>query len=245
MMIALFTDFGSRDPYLGQVKAVLLAQAPAVPIVDLLNDVPDYNPHAGAHLLAALAGHVPGPAVFFAVVDPGVGTPRDGVVMEIDGAWFVGPDNGLLSVLSGRLGGGRIWRIHWRPEGASSTFHGRDIFAPIAASLARGDFPAEKLEQKARLDVEFDTGDLARIIYLDHYGNAWTGLRAGAWPAGTRLRVGTSELARAATFGDVGRGEPFWYVNSVGLVELAVNRGSAEKNLDLKLGDQIALLRPN
>ena len=245
MMIALFTDFGSRDPYLGQVKAALHAQAPAVPIVDLLNDVPDYNPHAGAHLLAALAGHVSAPAVFFAVVDPGVGAPRDGVVMEIDGAWFVGPDNGLLSVLSGRLGGGRIWRIHWRPEGASPTFHGRDIFAPIAASLARGDFPAEKLEQKARLDVEFDTGDLARIIYLDHYGNAWTGLRAGAWPAGTRLRVGTSELARAATFGDVGRGEPFWYVNSAGLVELAVNRGSAEKNLDLKLGDQIALLRPN
>ncbi len=244
-MIVLFTDFGSRDPYLGQVKAVLHAQAPGIPLLDLLNEVPDYNPHAGAHLLAALASQLPLPAVFFAVVDPGVGTPRDGVVLEAGGVWFVGPDNGLLSVLAGRQGQVRIWRISWRPERVSPTFHGRDIFAPIAAALARGEFPARKLVEKTRLDVEFDLADLARVIYIDHYGNAWTGLRAAAWAPGTRLRIGDSELTRAETYGEVGRGEPFWYVNSAGLAEVAVNRGNAARQLGLGVGDPVTVLRPS
>ena len=244
-MIVLFTDFGSRDPYLGQIKAVLHAQAPGIPLLDLLNEVPDYNPHAGAHLLAALASQLPLPAVFFAVVDPGVGTPRDGIVLEAGGAWFVGPDNGLLSVLAGRQGQARIWRISWRPERVSPTFHGRDIFAPIAAALARGEFPAQKLAEKTRLDVEFDLADLARVIYIDHYGNAWTGLRAAAWAPSTRLRIGGSELTRAETYGEVDRGEPFWYVNSAGLAEVAVNRGNAATQLGLGVGDPVTVLRPS
>lgn len=244
-MIALFTDFGSRGPYLGQVKAVLHAQAPGVPIIDLLNEVPDYNPHAGAHLLAALAARVPLPAVFLAVVDPGVGTPRDGVALQAGGAWFVGPDNGLLSVLAGRQAGVRVWRIFWQPADAAPTFHGRDIFAPIAAALARGEFPAERLAEKTRLDVEFDIADLARILYIDHYGNAWTGLRADGCPPGTRLQAGAVELARAETFADVGRGEPFWHANSAGLVEIAVNRGDAAGQLGLRVGDLVTVLRPS
>ena len=244
-MIVLFTDFGSRDPYLGQVKAQLHAHAPAVPQLDLLNEVPDYNPHAGAHLLAALAPQVPRPAVFLAVVDPGVGTPRDAVVLEAGGSWYVGPDNGLLSVLAARQGQTHVWRITWQPESLAPTFHGRDLFAPIAAALAKGEFPAQRLAEKARLEVEFDPGDLARVIYVDHYGSAWTGLRAGTWAPGTRLRVGGREYARAATYGAVDRGEPFWYVNSVGLAEVAVNRGHAATQLGLKVGDAVAVLRPS
>ncbi len=244
-MIALFTDFGCRDPYLGQVKAVLLAQAPGVPVIDLLNEVPNYNPHAGAHLLAALAPCVAVGTVFFAVVDPGVGTPREGVVVESAGSWFIGPDNGLLSVLAARRGGARVWRIRWQPEQASLTFQGRDVFAPLAAELARGDFPAAKLEAKARLDVEFDAGDLPRVIYVDHYGNAWSGMRAAAWPRGTRLAAGATELAQAETFAAVGRGEAFWYLNSVGLAEVAVNRGDAAATLGLRVGDPVAVMRPN
>ena len=144
-MIVLFTDFGVRDPYVGQVKARLAEHAPGQPIIDLLHEVPDFNPHAGAHLLAAFAAGFPPGSVFLAVVDPGVGTPRDAVVAMAGGRWFVGPDNGLLSVVSARHPDTRLWRITWQPKGLSATFHGRDLFAQIAAEIARGEFPADKL----------------------------------------------------------------------------------------------------
>src|SRR5512139_2298729 len=112
-LILLFTDFGLRDPYVGQVKARIAELAPAQLVVDLLHEVPDFNPHAGADLLAAFAdGFQPG-SVFLAVVDPGVGTPRNAVVVMAGGRCFVGPDNGLLSVLAARHSDTRVWRITW------------------------------------------------------------------------------------------------------------------------------------
>lgn len=239
-MIVLFTDFGSRDPYVGQVKARLHEQAPGVAVVDLLHEVPDFNPHAGAHLLAALALQFPASSVFLAVVDPGVGTPRGTVVLEADGRWFVGPDNGLLSVLAARAQRVRLWRIVWRPETLSATFHGRDLFAPIAAALARGDFPHDKLDRVDQLGVEFDAGDLPRVIYVDHYGNAWTGIR-GASSAAT-VRAAGHDFRHAETFGAADKGTALWFVNSAGLVELAVNRGSAGAKYGLKVGDPVQVL---
>ncbi|MFZ5575020.1 MAG: SAM hydrolase/SAM-dependent halogenase family protein [Pseudomonadota bacterium] len=240
-MIVLFTDFGSRDPYVGQVKARLHREAPGVPIVDLLHEVPDFNPHAGAHLLAALAPQFPVGSVFLAVVDPGVGTPRGTVVLEADGNWFVGPDNGLLSVLAGRAGATRIWRIVWRPAALSATFHGRDLFAPVAGEIARGDFPHDKLASVDALGVVFDAGDLPRVIYIDHYGNAWTGIRAAS-PAAL-VRAGGHDFRYAESFGFAGKGTGCWFVNSVGLVELALNRGSAAATYGLKVGDPVAVQR--
>ena len=155
-MIVLFTDFGVRDPYVGQVKARLAEHAPAQQVVDLLHEVPDFNPHAGAHLLAAFAPGFPPGSVFLAVVDPGVGTPRDAVVVLAGGNWFVGPDNGLLSVVAARHSDTRLWRITWQPDALSATFHGRDLFALIAADIARGEFPDDKLEAVDALKVEFD-----------------------------------------------------------------------------------------
>lgn len=242
-MIVLFTDFGTRDPYVGQVKARLAEGAPAHVVVDLLHEAPDFNPHAGAHLLAAFAGGFPPGTVFLAVVDPGVGTPRDAVVVLADGRWFVGPDNGLLSVIAARASDVRIWRIVWRPDALSATFHGRDLFAVIAAEIARGEFPTGKLAARDRLTVEFDAGDLPRVIYVDHYGNAWTGVR-GVPPA-TRVHAAGALFRHSESFGFVGRGEGFWFVNSVGLVELAVNRGSAAAHFGLKLGDPVEVQRLN
>lgn len=240
-MIVLFTDFGSRDPYVGQVKARLHEHAPAVPVVDLLHEAPDFNPHAGAHLLAALAPQFPTGSVFLAVVDPGVGTPRGAVALEADGRWFVGPDNGLLSVLAARAGDVRIWRIVWRPEALSATFHGRDLFAPIAGAIAGGAFPHDRLDRVDQLGVEFDAGDLPRVIYVDHYGNAWTGIR-GASP-GARVSAAGHDFAHAESFGFAGKGAGCWLVNSVGLVELAVNRGSAAASCGLKVGDPVQVQR--
>lgn len=242
-MIVLFTDFGTRDPYVGQVKARLAEGAPAHVVVDLLHEAPDFNPHAGAHLLAAFAGGFPPGAVFLAVVDPGVGTPRDAVVLLAGGRWFVGPDNGLLSVIAARSSDTRIWRIVWRPDALSATFHGRDLFAVIAAEIVRGEFPTGKLAAQDRLTVEFDAGDLPRVIYIDHYGNAWTGVRGV--PANTRVRAAGALFKHSESFGFVGRGEGFWFVNSVGLVELAVNRGSAAAHFGLKVGDPVEVQRLN
>lgn len=242
-MIVLFTDFGTRDPYVGQVKARLAEGAPAHVVVDLLHEVPDFNPHAGAHLLAAMAGGFPPGTVFLAVVDPGVGTPRDAVVVLASGRWFVGPDNGLLSVLAARAGDAKIWRIVWRPEALSATFHGRDLFAVVAADIARGAFPDAKLVAQEKLTVEFDAGDLPRVVYIDHYGNAWTGVRTV--PPNTRVRAAGEAFKHSESFGFVGRGEGFWFVNSVGLVELAVNRGSAAAQFGLKVGDPVEVQRLN
>ncbi len=242
-MIVLFTDFGVRDPYVGQIKARLTQHAPAEPVIDLLHEVPDYNAHAGAHLLAAFAGVFPAGSVFLAVVDPGVGTPRAAVVVSAGGRWFVGPDNGLLSVLAARHEDARVWRIVWRPNDLSPTFHGRDLFAQVAAEIARGDFPADKLKPSERLEVEFDAGDLARVIYIDHYGNAWSGLRGV--PTDARVSVGGEAFPRSDCFGFVERGAGFWFINSVGLLEFAVNRGSAAETYGLKVGDAVQVQRLN
>ena len=230
---------------MGQVKARLLALAPAQPIVDLLHEAPAYNAHASAHLLAAFAPtFVPG-TVFLAVVDPGVGTLRDGVVVLSGGHWYVGPDNGLISIVAERNREAKLWRIVWQPEAISPTFHGRDLFAVIAAEIASGNFPSDKLSEIAKLNVEFDAEDLARVIYLDHFGNAWTGIRGDGLPKNIRAIAKGASFSYSESFGFVARGEGFWFVNSVGLVELAVNRGNAAQNFGLGVGDSVQIQRPN
>lgn len=244
-MIALFTDFGTHDPYVGQVKARVAEYAPGQTVVDLLHQAPDYNAHAGAHLVAALATGFPPGTVFVCVVDPGVGTLRDGVVLAAGGHWFVGPDNGLLSVVAARHADSKIWRIQWQPEGVSSTFHGRDIFAVIAALIAKGEFPSDKLAEKSGLGVEFDAGDLARVIYIDHFGNAWTGIRSINVAASSRVTAKQHTFRYAESFGFVGKGEGFWFGNSVGLLELAVNRGHVGNQMNIKLWDEVQVIKPN
>ncbi|MDP2835191.1 MAG: SAM-dependent chlorinase/fluorinase [Pseudomonadota bacterium] len=240
-MLVLFTDYGWRDPYVGQVKAVLATHAPGVAVIDLLHAVPDFNPHAGAHLLAALCRDLPAGAVVLAVVDPGVGGPREAVVVAADGRFFVGPDNGLLSVLAGRAQATRTWRIAWQPANCSDSFHGRDLFAPIAAWIAAGNFPADKLTEVDGLQVRFDTAELPRILYIDHYGNAWSGIRGGLAETGSGIEVKGNVLPWRRVFVEAGKGEAFWHVNSSGLIEIAVNRGSAAEKLGLKVGDPVRL----
>ncbi|ACI99841.1 SAM hydrolase/SAM-dependent halogenase family protein [Rhodospirillum centenum] len=254
-MILLFTDFGIAGPYVGQMHAVLRAAAPGRPVVDLMHDAPAFEPLRAGHLLAALvestaaalagAGAVPAdPPVHLAVVDPGVGTERRPVVLRTPAGWFVGPDNGLFAPLLHRAGGAqaegvRAWSIDWRPASLSASFHGRDLFAPVAARLARGEPPPGTPLSPAALVGAGAPGDLAEVIWLDAYGNAWTGLRAGALPDGAVLEAGGRRLRRAHTFGEVPAGEAFWYANSSGLVEIAVNCGNAAALLGLDPGSPV------
>ena len=240
-MIALFTDFGLAGPYTGQMKAVLHRLAPGVPVIDLFADAPSRNPKAAADLLAAYAAWFPAGTVFLCVVDPGVGGARAALTIEADGRWYVGPDNGLFELVRRRSRVARAFEITEQPPDLSASFHGRDLFAPAAARLARGETP-----QMAARDPAFGRyrdwpDDLAEIVYVDHYGNAMTGLRASAVPANAALRVGGTRIARARTFSDASAGTPLWYENSNGLAEIAVNLGRADEVLGLRVGTPLTV----
>ncbi len=240
-MIFLFTDFGAADLYVGQVKAVLHQYAPDARVVDLLHEAPAFNMKASAHLLAALAGQIPAGSVTLAVVDPGVGGARKPAAVLADGRWFVGPDNGLLSVVAARAKKAETFAIGWKPESLSASFHGRDLFAPVAAMIAGGSRKAAKLGKKTKLAENLGGDDLAEVIYVDHYGNSMTGLRASALPRDRRLVVEGRWIARARVFSEVPAGEMFWYENSLGLAEIAVNGASAAVRLGLRVGQPVAV----
>jgi S-adenosyl-L-methionine hydrolase (adenosine-forming) len=270
-MIVLFTDFGAEGPYVGQMKAVLVQGAPGVPIVDLQHDAPAHDPRAAAYLLAALAPEFPAGSVFLAVVDPEVGGARRPLVVEADGRHFVGPDNGLFAILARRAGAPRCWTIDDKPARLSPTFHGRDLFAPVAARLAAGgaSTPVHWSGTKAMPDASPPGGvaalshmfgaqsapgadadiasvmrpdwpdDLGQVIYVDRFGNAVTGVRASTLAPGVRARAGGRMLGFARTFSDMPAGQGFWFANSNGLAEIAVNQGRADKVLGLGVGSPI------
>jgi S-adenosyl-L-methionine hydrolase (adenosine-forming) len=164
------------------------------------------------------------------------------VVVEADGQWFVGPDNGLFSVVAARAAHSRAWRIMWRPADLSASFHGRDLFAPMAAWVSKGSLPADKLAETAGLDVQLNADDLAEVIYIDHYGNVLTGLHSQALSRNARVRIGASEVAFARTFAEAPAGAGFWYGNSIGLLEVAVNRGHAASQLGIRVGDRVQVI---
>lgn len=240
-MIVLFTDFGREDPYVGQLHAVLVQQAPQVPVVDLFHGVPTFDIRAGAYLLPAYAGAFPQNSVFLCVVDPGVGTARAAVVLQADGRWYVGPDNGLFHILARRAHAQQTHLITWRPAHLSASFHGRDLFAPIAAILARGEWPpCEPTELTVPAGPQWPD-DLAQVLYIDHYGNAVTGLRTATLSANRILKIGKHRLRYQRVFADAPAGEGFWYENANGLAEIAVNQGRADKVLQLCLGDTVTI----
>lgn len=238
-MIVLFTDFGAGGPYLGQMHAVLTRHAPDVPVIDLFTDAPAFDAKASAYLLAAYAGEFATGDVFVCVVDPGVGGARAPLVVEAEGRWYVGPDNGLLAIVARRAqtaGAAQAWEITWRPEHLSASFHGRDLFAPVAAELAGGTLPPS---QPRHAPVEDWPDDLAEIVYVDGYGNAITGIRGEVLAPENVLRAGERQIRKARTFCDVAPGEAFWYENANGLAEIAVNCGRADETLGLSVGSEI------
>ncbi len=241
-MIVLFTDFGWHGPYVGQMKAVIHQNAPGVDIVDLLHDVPTFDILAGSYLLDALYREFPKDSVFLSIVDPGVGNPeRLPCIVKVDGYTFVGPDNGLFSVVAKRAKEVEWWDIGWKPEHLSSSFHGRDLFAPVAAALARGEMPASKERDPAtRIDPEL-LEDLYNIIYIDHYGNCMTGIHADSLSDEHEIQIGKVSVQKAITFSSVPKGRAFWYKNSCGLVEVAINKNSAKNTLGVNVGDKIGV----
>ena len=240
-MIVSFTDFGFHGPYTGQMKAVLHQMAPGVPVIDLFADAPVNNPKASAYLLAAYAAWFPPQTIFLCVVDPEVGGARPPVIVEADGRWYVGPGNGPFELVQRRASETRSWTIDWRPERLSASSHGRDLFAPVAAMLACGE-PPPGHPRRDGADRRTDwPEDLGAIIYVDHFGNAMTGLRAAMLREGARLAAAGRVLESATTFSDRPPGAAFWYQNSNGLAEIAVNRGRADE-LGLAIGSPVEIV---
>lgn len=242
-MIFLFTDFGLEGPYIGQMKAVLQRTAPHVPVFDLFADAPDRRPMEAAYLLAAYVESCPAGSHFLCVVDPGVGGNRPPVALRADGAWFVGPGNGLFELVHRRAFKVESYQIEWRPQKMSASFHGRDLFAPVMGWLAGGASAAEAGLVPGSVPRFSDwPDDLPSVIYQDRYGNLMTGIRYATIARSSRLRLGESEIGWAETFSAAPGGQPFWYGNSSGLVEIAVNGASAANRLMAGVGSRMEII---
>jgi len=256
--IGLITDFGLADPYVGQMRAVLARKAPGCLAVDITHDVAPFNVAQAAFFLAASYEHFPADAVILAVVDPGVGTDRGIVGLDIDGRLLLAPDNGLLALALQNAWAARIRAFDLSvamdaPSRVSHTFHGRDVFAPLAAWLALGGNPGElgrEVDPQTLVSLPWSHPDirpgLARghVLHIDRFGNCVLNLEAGSLgtPAGLRLTAPAGgKLTYARTYGDMPEGDPGLLEGSQGFLELAVNQRSAAKRFGLSMGDAVEL----
>jgi len=252
-LITLTTDFGLVDPWVGIMKGVIATRAPGVQVVDVSHGIPPQDVLAGALVLRHAVPWFPRGTIHVAVVDPGVGGPRRALCVETESALLVGPDNGLLSLAAPPGSVRRIVeltneRFHVAPR--SGTFHGRDVFAPVAAALAMGTDAGALGAARDDLErltvpapVRHGTTLEAQVIYVDHFGNLVTNVagdsvasdRVSISIAGTRIRgIATSYTAAA-------RGALVAVVNSWNLIEIAVRDGSARDHLGVAAGAPITL----
>jgi S-adenosylmethionine hydrolase len=252
VIVTFLSDYGPGDEYAGIVVGVIARIAPEVRVIDLGHGVPPQDVRTGARRLARALPFTPA-GVHLAVVDPGVGGPRKALALRTadEDRLLVGPDNGLLIGAAERFGGVAeavdVGDSPWRLEPVSATFHGRDIFGPVAAHLARGE-PLESagtpldpatLERLPQLSPRHD-GErrIVHVVEIDGFGNVITD---GELPARASVRIGDHDVTVARTFGDVAAGQLVLYTDSSGALALAVNGGSAAQRLGVRTGDELEL----
>jgi S-adenosylmethionine hydrolase len=246
-VITLLTDFGTADGYVGEMKGVLASRAAGAALVDVAHDLAPHDVDGARLALARYWRRFPTGTVHVVVFDPGVGGARAALAVESEGRWLVGPDNGVLS--PALLHAGMRCVSLPIPAGASSTFHGRDVFAPAAAQLAQGialDALGEPFgDPVIRRTPEATRGEdgavVGAVITIDRFGNAVTNLMARR---GGVIVVGDRRLPLARSYGDVATGAPVALVGSSGLVEIALREGSAAAQLGLARGSVVTLLPP-
>lgn len=245
-VITLLTDFGTADGYTAEMKGVLVRLAPGAQIVDLAHDIPPGDIAAGAYSLGRAWRTFPAGTVHLAVVDPGVGTERLAIAATAGGHRFVAPDNGLLTHVLPKRGFEAVsLTAH---ADASSTFHGRDVFAPAAAALARGE-PISRLGHGVAEPVRLPAARIERrgtriigtVVHVDRFGTLITNIPGERVDVSAPVRVGAYDAPMRATFGDVPSGEIVAFVGSGGMVEIAVRDGRADKVLGLSRGAEVAV----
>lgn len=264
--VAILTDFGLRDPSVGICHGVILSADPTIPIIDITHSVERQDVRAGSLALAEAAPFMPAGCVFAAIVDPGVGSSRRALAVGTgDGSIFVGPDNGLLIPALGLRGGAvsafEISRSPWRLEPVSATFHGRDLFAPVAAKLACGESLAEAGERIDHTELAADhtsghdathwEGEslVTAVLDIDQFGNVRLAARASdldeidedrriAIVAGERRQ----EAIAANSYAYGGADDLLLIEDSAGWLSLAVNRADASRALGIAVGERVELI---
>ena len=238
--VALLTDFGA-GPYIGQIRLLLAATAPSLAVIDLIADLTPFRPDLAGYLLPGLLRGMPPGTLYLCVVDPGVGSERGILAARIGSDWLLAPDNALLAplLLQSAEREPALFRVDWRPATASASFHGRDVFTPIAQRIIAGRLPRARPMRMADMVGVGMSPSLAAVCYVDPYGNALTGMPARAVPPNAVISVGGARVARARTFSDVPVDTAFWYENAFGLLEIAVNQGRADTRLGLVPGASI------
>jgi len=257
-ILTLTTDFGLGDHFVGTMKGVILGICPQVQIVDISHGVTPFEIGEGAYLIAQAYRYFPKKTVHVVVVDPGVGTARRPILMEAAGQYFVAPDNGVLSLVLAREAGAKFRLIsnakYFLPQ-VSTTFHGRDIFAPMAAHLAAG-VPAARIGKRIEdyLKPGFDKPHregkrtwMGRILKIDRFGNVITnfhvddfgdlGLRSFSFAFGP-----VTVTAMARNYAERAPGELFAILGSSGYYEVSVSQGSAAKAIGCETGASIELM---
>jgi S-adenosylmethionine hydrolase len=259
VVIALFTDFGTRDAYVAQLKGAILSIHPTAHLVDLTHEVQAFDVRAAAYVLDAAARYFPAHTIVVAVVDPGVGTARRPVLLTTQAEkYYVGPDNGLFTRIIEREGLQAAHMLtqsaYFRPQ-VSATFHGRDLFGPVAAHLARGIAPAQfgpPLAELVRLPYarpqRLGQTIIGEVLHLDHYGNIATNIPAamltdlvpGQWLTLT-LAARTYSLPFVETYGTGPQEQLVCLINSNDTCEIALPHGSAAACLAVQVGERVVL----
>jgi S-adenosylmethionine hydrolase len=257
MLITLTTDFGLHDPFVGIMKGIIAGINPKVGVVDLTHGIPAQNVMAGALTLRYSIRYFPRGTIHVAVVDPGVGSTRRPLLIECDGNYFIGPDNGLLSLACRNKTACHIVQLsnteyHLQPK--SATFHGRDIFAPVSAHLSLGVAPAafgDRLEDFVTMAfpkvVRQGHAITGEIIYIDTFGNLFTNVEQHdlTGPAGKRFEIRLGKIrvpGVAPNYAAASPGEFVAVINSWGVLEIAVNRGNAQQRTGAMIGDKVELI---
>ena len=255
-LVALTTDFGTVDPWVGIMKGVLATRAPEARVVDLTHGVPPQNVLAGALVLRSALPWFPPGTIHVAVVDPGVGSERRPICVETARELLVGPDNGLLSLAAASAPPVRVYHLkegRFFPSPRSTTFHGRDVFAPVAAALATGTRPSDLGPQILDMHVlqvpepRREAGAIrGEVIYVDHFGNLITNVSQTlltnfpAEPTSISIR-GTRVAGISPSYAAAGPGQPVAVVNSWNHLEIAIRDGSAAASLGARVGDEVVV----
>jgi S-adenosylmethionine hydrolase len=258
-VVTLTTDFGLKDPFVGVMKGQLLVRHPAIRIVDLTHDVLAHWPAEAGFWLARSFRYFPAGTVHVAVVDPGVGSARDIAAVEGEGHLFLAPDNGLLAGVIESAAGVTLRRVESRVLGeigigtVSATFHGRDVFAPLAAELAAGRLqPADLGPRVPELipgwleEPTVGSGQVTgTVVTVDHFGNLITNIDASFLAALSQpaVRLAGRELPLRKTYSNVRPGEYLALVNSFGVLEIARAEGSAAEGLGLARGAPVVVFQ--
>jgi S-adenosylmethionine hydrolase len=251
-LVTLTTDFGTADGYVGAMKGVILRLAPGTRIVDITHDVPPQDIAAAAFALFQAAPHFPAGTIHVAVVDPGVGGKRREIILDDGKFRFVGPDNGIFSLVCPNVRSGyHIAAPTFRAPVVAATFHGRDIFSPAAARLAAGSFPSEA---GPRVLLEGSLGGrpllmsrggqqvTGHVVHVDRFGNLITNIPADALPTRAAVRIGTVEIPLISLmYQDVAKSQLVAYVGSCDTLEIAVRDGSARDVLELGRGEAVVV----